>query len=159
MPNPRRSLARARKELKTLLRNPPPVTDLPEPGYRWHRLYTQRICRYLLDHLDDEEMMDWEIAFTGLHEMVGCAWGWRPADAEGLGDVEAWAQFSVERHLTIAHVSTLMPDWVDVMLLVPHMRGFVRFLHRDGAIRDEDAERLDHEYAMFDPTEAPRAVA
>lgn len=154
-----RSSAASRRELRALLHNPPPATGLSEPGPEWYRVYTRRICRYLLRSLDDSEMRAWEVAFTALHEMVACAWASRPHDAVGLGDVEAWSQVSAEEHLAVAQVLTMMPESIDVSVFVPHMRGFLRQVVSEGGIDPRDAERLDHEYAMFDPTELPRAVA
>lgn len=155
----RRSLARARAELRALLRSPPRPVGLGPQGPAWHRLYTRRICRYLLEHLDDAEMRAWEVAFTGLHELVAQAWAARPRDPHALREREAWRDVSAFQHFVDAYVLTQLPPGIDVALLVPHMRGFLRFLEAEGAIDATDAERLDHEYATFDPTEPPRAVA
>lgn len=65
-------------------------------------------------------------------------------DAEGLGDVDTWAEMGAEAHLAFAHLITELPASVDPMLLVPHMRSFIRFLVGEGAIREADVERLDH---------------
>jgi len=155
----RRSARRARRELRRLLRSPPPCRGLGPQGPQWYLRYTRRICRFLLDHLEDHELRDYEIPFTALHEMVACAWAARPRDPDALREHEAWAAFAAADHLVIAHSYTLMPSWVDPITLVPLMRGFVRFLAADGAMAAIEAERLDFEYAMFDPTEAPVAVA
>ncbi|MCB9598579.1 MAG: hypothetical protein H6719_38040 [Sandaracinaceae bacterium] len=134
------------------------MTDLSAPDAQWHRVYTRRICRYLLEHLDDEHMMVWEVPFTALHEMVGFAYSWRSEDAEGLGDVEAWALVRAPAQFAMALRITRMPDWVDLTRLLPHMRGFIRYLVGEGAISEADADRLDHEYAELDPAEAPHEV-
>jgi len=158
-PSSTRSLRRARADLRALLRAPPRAVGLGPQGSRWHALYTRRICRYLLEHLDDAEMRAWEVAFTGLHELVAQAWAARPRDPHALREVEAWRGVSAFQHFALAHVLTLLPQGFDLALLVPHMRAFIRSLEAEGAVDATDADRLDQEYAVFDPTEPPRAVA
>ena len=155
----RRSARRARRELRRLHDDPPPCVGLGPQGPQWYVRYTRRICRFLLDHLEEHELRDYEIPFTALHEMVACAWAARPRDANALREHEAWRDVAAAEHLAVACSITMLPAWVDPIALVPLMRRFARFLGEDGAMDPTDAERLDFEYAMFDPTEAPVAVA
>lgn len=135
---------RAAKEKLRQVRNGPPPHD-DGPSRWWYERYTPFICDFMCDELGDHELLEMEVTFTALHELVAHGFAtW--LSKEGISDAAAWARFDVRQHLAFVGIFTLLPPQRDVIEFVPLFVRFLGYLQRRGAMSEADARRIASAY-------------